>query len=232
MNFFKNFSVFADYFIPRLCLCCDNKLESNQKIICPDCLAKIQLISPDRLKSEFEQKFLAAKKIDNLFSLFLFEPDGNIQTLLHELKYNNKFLVGKYLGELIAESLSNKIDVDEIDLVIPMPLHKLKKAERGYNQAYYIAKGLARKLKIKLDSGNLKRKKYTQSQTKLNLLERRENMRDAFKVRNEKLLEGKNILLVDDVITTGASVSEAANVLKENGANKVYACSAAFTENS
>jgi ComF family protein len=106
----------------------------------------------------------------------------------------------------------------------------LKKAERGYNQSFYICKGLSRELNIPLKNHFIKRKRFTQSQTTMDFEERQKNIRNAFKIRNGLGLKGKNILLVDDVITTGSTISECGRVLLECGVNKVYAASVAIAD--
>ena len=128
--------------------------------------------------------------------------------------------MGNKLGEHLGDTFS------DIDLIVPVPLHHLKKAERGYNQSYYIARGISKSTNIKIEENILKRIRFTQSQTKMNLEERRLNIENAFKVR--KIL--RNILIVDDVITTGATVNECGKVLKKAGANEVYAASVAIAD--
>lgn len=230
MKLDKNLQVFADFFLPRFCLCCNEKLDPDTKVICDLCFSQIQVVDQSRLAAEYNHKFIDEKIIENFFSLFLFEASGNIQTLLHELKYNNKFSLGKFLGELLAKSSKDIINTEAIDLIIPMPLHSLKKAERGYNQAYFIAKGFSKIIDKPIATKVVKRKKYTQSQTKLTAEERKENMQDAFKVVKSKQIENKNILLIDDVITSGASVSALGKELKDSNANRIFAVSVALAD--
>lgn len=221
---------FLDFFLPRFCLCCEKKLPHNIKAICSECSDELINVDEERLGFEFNKKFADENIIDDLLSLYLFQVDGNIQTLLHELKYNNKFGVGKLLGKQIAAQLGEKINLHKIDLVIPMPLHKLKKAERGFNQADFVADGMSKELGIKLCRGCVVRRKFTKSQTKLNIDERKRNVKGAFRIKKPKHVAGKNILILDDVITTGASVSEVGRLLKENKASQVIACSVALAD--
>ncbi|MCH8942113.1 MAG: ComF family protein [Bacteroidetes bacterium] len=170
------------------------------------------------------------KLISGFTTHYIFENDKELQHIIHSIKYSNKFAVGKRLGEMIAEIRGNEIKTWNIDLIVPVPLHHLKKANRGYNQSFYIAKGLGKSLNIPVNQSILKRVKFTQTQTTLTLVERQENVGNAFKVKKTKLVEGKNILIIDDVITTGATQNECAKVLKEDGANKIYACATAIAE--
>jgi ComF family protein len=183
-----------------------------------------------RIESEFKKKFSNDKIIDDLFAAFIFQSDGNLQTLLHELKYKKRFRIGNFLGKILAEYIAEQVNNWDIHFIVPMPLHKLKKAERGYNQSDHIASALGRTLNIPVKNRLIKRIRFTESQTKLNLLERRENIAGAFKVKSRTTFTGKNILILDDVITTGASVTEVGKVLKQHGASKVIACSVALAD--
>lgn len=160
----------------------------------------------------------------------MFEKDKELQHIIHSLKYNKKFLTGKFLGSLISNQLKYRINGWKIDYITPVPLHHLKKADRGYNQSFYIAKGLSKGLTIPISEGFIKRKKYTKSQTTMSLKERQENIEEAFKAKRNLTLKDKNILLIDDVITTGSTIGECGKVLLSAGANKVYAASVAIAD--
>lgn len=149
---------------------------------------------------------------------------------MHALKYEKKFRAGIFLGEKIAEKFNEKIKKFSPDMIIPVPLHKLKKAERGYNQAFYIAEGIARLTGAKVKTGVLKRVKFTETQTQLNSEERRENVKSAFEVKKKNVLKNKNVILVDDVTTTGATTTEAARELKKYGAGKIMLLTVAIPE--
>jgi ComF family protein len=221
---------FWDFFFPRLCISCNEKLNKNERIICLSCFNKIKSPTKKILQQEFEKKFLKTKIISDFYSAFLFEKDGVLQDAIHALKYNSRFLTGVFWGKVLGNFMQDKIIDWDIDFIIPVPLHKFKRLERGYNQSYYISKGLSKRLDLKLNNRILERIRYTKSQTKLNMSERQENMKGAFFVINKKQIIGKNILLVDDVITTGATVSECGKVLLEAGAAKVYSASIAIAE--
>jgi ComF family protein len=130
----------------------------------------------------------------------------------------------------MALNLETKIRSWNINYIIPVPLHTLRRAERGYNQSYYIAKGLKSVLKIEILENLLKRRRFTDSQTHLSITERSENVKDAFVLKKNKKISGKNILLLDDVITTGATISECGKLLISGGAVKVFAVSVALAE--
>lgn len=219
-----------DLILPRFCCSCKIKLTDKEDTICQSCFSKIQLASEDRLKREFERKFLYNNIISDFYSPFVFEKDKELQHAIHSLKYQNKFQVGIFLGKVLAQQIQSNRPNWKIDLIIPIPLHQLKKAERGYNQSYYIAKGMSKILNVPCSDRIVKRKKYTESQTTMTLTERQENISDAFKIRNKNAVKEKTILLIDDVITTGATISECGSILLESGAKKIFAASIAIAD--
>lgn len=226
----KLFTEIFDFFLPRFCSSCNKKLTVKERIVCPECLCKIQTASKNRLQFEFQKKFLQKNIIAGFTSLFIFEKDKELQSIIHSIKYNQRFLTGKFLGELVGKEFNKLFQSWEIDYIIPIPLHHLKKAERGFNQSFFIAKGINKQTKILINSKVIKRNRFTQTQTALNLHEREENMSGAFSIKKVNDLKDKNILLVDDVITTGATISECAKVLKDNGAKNVFAVSVAIAD--
>ncbi len=221
---------FFDFFLPRFCPSCEKKLLTDEFVVCPECIGKIKLADDERIKSEFVRKFSSSGIISDFISLFVFEKDKELQHIIHSLKYNKRFTTGKFLGSILAENHKQKITGWKIDFIIPVPLHHLKEAERGYNQSFYIATGLSKGLKIPAAKNFIKRKRFTESQTTMNLKERQENIEGAFKAKRNLNLKRKNILLVDDVITTGSTIGECGKVLLKAGANKVYAVSVAIAD--
>ncbi len=217
-----------DFFLPRLCPGCNVKLSIEDKPVCIDCLSSILIVEEERIISEYNKNFGTNKFVSDFYSKYVFETDKTLQQIIHALKYKKQFKLGVFLGELLAEGI--KMKDWNIDLIIPVPIHHLKKAERGYNQSDFIAKGISTALNIPYSSKSIKRIKYTESQTKLNMAERSLNVSNAFKARNKKKLSGKNILVVDDVCTTGATLLGCAKVLIDAGANSVYGCSIAIAE--
>ncbi len=220
----------ADFFLPRFCPSCKEKLKPDEKYVCPGCLSKIKLADEERLLSEYKRKFEQDKIISGFSSHFVFEKDKELQNIVHALKYNQRFLTGNFLGMHVGRSLNSVFKKWRINLILPVPLHPLKKAERGYNQSLYITKSLSREVKIPFSTRILKRVRFTQSQTTMTLKERQKNVQGAFKVLHVERIKGKNILLIDDVITTGATISECGKVLLNAGASKVYAASAAIAD--
>ena len=133
-----------DFFLPRVCVSCDARLTPIENSICEKCFSNIKSCEEEFLQSEFDKKFKEEKIITEFLSLFIFEDTSPIRDLLHGLKYDKKFRLGYFLGKLLAANFDIKIKKWDVDLIIPVPLHGLKKAERGFNQSYYISKGLSK----------------------------------------------------------------------------------------
>lgn len=226
----KLFNQFFDFFMPRFCTSCKKKLPPEEFFVCTECIAGIKIADADRIDHEFKRKFSNDKLINDFTSPFLFEKEKALQQIIHALKYNENFRLGIFLGRLAAEKAKHKILEWDADSIVPVPIHRLKKAERGYNQSLYISKGISSVLQIPAAKNVVERKRFTETQTAFSFDERKENVKDAFAIKNKNAVSGKKIILVDDVITTGATISECAKVLIDNGAEKVFAFSVAVAE--
>jgi len=216
-----------DFFLPRICPGCNKKLLPNQKSVCIDCLNSILIADREKLESEYEKNFSSVNVIEDYYASFVFETDKTLQHIIHALKYRKQFKLGIFLGEILAEGIKSRNW--QIDLIIPVPIHHLKKAERGYNQSDNIAKGLSNSLGIPWSKKIVKRTRHTNSQTKLSMKQRAINIADAFKVRYPEKIKGKTVLIVDDISTTGATILECARMLKQAEAKSIYACTIGTT---
>lgn len=221
---------FLDFLLPRFCYNCGEKLLPAELLFCAKCSPIISKASPERLQREFNRKFISENIISGFQSLFIFEEEGAVQKIIHEIKYKNGFLLGKSLGRIVGAGLSSKISAWNADIIIPVPIHRLRRADRGYNQSLFIAKGISSVVNIPVKTNLVKRGRFTSTQTALNLKERKANVKDAFVPKHTYKFEGKRIILVDDVITTGATITECGKVMLDKGADKVYAVSAAIAE--
>ncbi len=199
-----------DFIFPNYCLICENNVPADKKYVCPECFNKI----PD-----FDQKHLPVllKRInhpsfDELFIRFQFDPRFRI--LIHHLKYARCTQIAQYFGAALAAMLPGNYDY-----IVPIPLHRAKLKERGYNQSLLIARELSRILELPLEDTLLERIHYTKTQTHLNRKERLQNVAGAFQLVGD--VRGKKIVLIDDVITTGATLNTCAAVLKNGGAKVV-----------
>lgn len=222
---------FLDFIFVYECEICHRHLDDKKMIICKDCFWKIDRTNPIDLERIFTARFGNQNFfISKAFSGFYFKEESIIQTLIHELKYQNKRSLGIFLGEVIGHLIKDALDFSTADILAPVPLHKIRLRERGYNQSQLIAKGVGRVIEIKVIEDLLVRARNTETQTKLNFEERKENVKDAFFVNGKykNLVLGKRIIIVDDVITTGSTVNECAKALVQAGASEVLALSVAI----
>lgn len=200
----------------KVCLFCLDSKEDLNNYICPTC--------KDNLESNHTNLRI---NLDNL-DLCYYSAYYNrfLKTILHDFKFNDKSYLYRPLGELLLETIdSNSLD-KEIDIIYYIPLHRRKKATRGYNQSELVASYVSKKLSIPI-SHKLKKVKSTKEQHRLSKIERQTNLIDSFKLKNGEEVSGKTVLLIDDLITTGSTLDECATLLKEAGAKKVIGLSIA-----
>jgi ComF family protein len=223
----------VDFIYPRVCRICDAAMERDASVVCPDCWRLFTPVSEDHpVWREIHAKVCAEGMVDDLFSCYLFEKEGKLQEAIHLLKYGGVKSVGVGLGrEIGARFLCKPLPVS-VDLVAPVPLHRRKKRERGYNQSEYLCRGFAEVTGVPVMSRLLVRKKFTVSQTQLGVQERKENVEGAFMIAasSGRLVKGRTILLIDDVITTGATIGACAAVLRNAGAGHILAASVALAQ--
>ena len=197
---------------PNNCVSCENTLVRNEKFICSNCLFFIPKSDKQLSINSKTSKLLDASPIFMGASyVFDFDKDGKTQHLMHELKYNSNLKLGVYLGEIIG--IDFKEQLQDIDFIVPVPLHPKKLYKRGYNQSELLCQGIKVQVEKEINTNNLKRIKFTETQTKKNKTERIKNIKDAFEYTNNNLFEYKTILLVDDVITTGSTLNECLKAL-------------------
>lgn len=214
-------NAFAGLVYPDLCLGCDRRLPIVDGVrpsipVCDACLAKIPPASKEDIAAA---ALLTAPEagIGHATALWRFHGGGVVQRLQHALKYGGRTAMGKALGRKIGERLV-QLDLEHPDVVTPVPLHRTRQLERGFNQSELLARGIAEVLDIEMNPGLLARTKATRSQTELNDYQRRQNVAGAFSLVEGLSLEGKCILLVDDIATTGSTSASAAKTLTDAGA--------------
>ena len=219
-----------DFVFPSHCYVCNVHLPDPEEYICPGCLDSLALL-PEPFCAECKEIKINQEphRRCNTFSqraYALLNYDEKTAILIHKFKYENRMGLGEILAGKLAFRLT-QVGFCDFDLVAPVPLYHSRKRERGYNQAELIAKVISSINGWLLSAKILKRIRNTQDQTHLSAPERRENVKGAFKVCGGIDITGKKVLLVDDVITTGATLEECARSLKEDGAKSVSACTLA-----
>ena len=216
---------------PELCNGCGKLLYHGEKDICTKCLFDLPYtdfhLYPD---NPVAKQLWGRLNVNAAMAMLYFKKGTKVQNLVHGLKYDGKTEIGISLGKLLAKKLNESAFYADVDLIIPVPLHQKKLRTRGYNQSEYIATGLAEELGIAVSTKHLLRDKSTESQTKKARYTRYENMQDVFSVIKAEELAEKHILLVDDVVTTGATLEACGNVLLNNGVKKLSIAAVAFAE--
>lgn len=189
-------------------------MSPGEEVLCVRCqadLPRVRTVSFE--ENDIARIFWGLVPIEKGISFFHYTPHSPYSRILFELKYHNHPEVGKTMGRMMAEELKATSFFDGIDLIVPIPLSRKKKRQRGYNQSDWIAWGISEATGIPTDTTSVVRTKSNPSQTTLNHRQRRENVRDIFAVRHPENLESHHILLVDDVITTGATMLSCAETI-------------------
>jgi ComF family protein len=201
-------------FYPSVCQACGNELVGNESDICVGCITTLPPTGfCHQANNPVEQRFLSRIPIEQGASIYYFSKDSMLQSLLHALKYNGKESVGIKLGQLMGECLAQSTFCADIDRIIPVPLSAKKMRQRGYNQSECLARGMSAVLQIPCDPESVIRQKHTLSQTKMTVAERMANVNGAFACINPAGLTNQHILLVDDVMTTGATLESCARAI-------------------
>ena len=222
---------FVNLFYPRVCNACGRPLFRNEEIICTRCLFRLPQTNFHLHKENpISRIFWGRIPLYSATSFLFFNKGGNVQHLIHRLKYKRKPEVGIYLGRQLGFQLMDSPFFREVDYILPVPLHPKKEHIRGYNQSDMIAIGLEQSMKAIFQKQNLIRKVHTASQTKKSRYSRWENVKGIFQVKNPKILEGKHLLLVDDVITTGATLEACSETLLQIPHVKVSVASLAYAQ--
>ncbi len=204
---------FLNLFYPNLCLACGEQLVKND-ILCIRCHYELPLTAQyTQLENAFTERFWGRINIVTGAAMYYFLKESRVRNLIHQLKYEGKQNIGFRLGELFGKQLVLMEAYQKIDVIIPVPLHSLRKRERGYNQSALFARGLARSMGKICAEDLIKRVEYTDTQTLKSREARFKNVENAFEVTDKKKLEGMRILLVDDVMTTGATLEACGHYL-------------------
>jgi ComF family protein len=201
---------------PNTCICCYQHLVATEKYVCTACLLELPLTNFHNLPgNNLEKVFWGRSVIEKAIALLYYKKGGKTAKLLHALKYHNNPEIALFLGKYYGAFLKEFIIKNGIDAVVAIPLHKNKMRLRGYNQSEMLCNGIAETLGIDNLSTQIIRTKFTETQTKKSRLERSENVNKVFEVTNTVFFENKHILLIDDVITTGATIESCANELTQ-----------------
>jgi ComF family protein len=221
---------FISLIYPHNCLACGDLLQRKEVQICTLCRYKLPKTGFHHEKENPVSKIFWGRV--NLFSAasyLFFHKGGTVQSLLHHLKYKGNKEIGKELGQMYGTELKASEFFNTVDLILPVPLHPSKKIKRGYNQSEIICEGLSKGMNVEWRPDVLVREVATETQTRKNRFMRWKNVESIFKVKDEKAIAGKHILLADDIITTGSTIEASTNSLLQTEGTKVSVVSLAVT---
>ena len=222
------FKSIINLFFPKVCSGCNSFLLTNENVICTHCRHDIPLTNHHLIAdNDAFKKFYGRIPVLHASALFYFHKKGIVQQLIHNLKYKGHEEIGTILGEWYAEDLKTINLLHDIDQIIPVPLHRRKLKERGYNQVTAFGKALSTSLNVAYNESLLIRNVYSKTQSKKNLLGRTEGIESIFDISFTEKNHNKHFLLIDDVITTGATLEACSRaLLKIPGAKISIVCMA------
>jgi ComF family protein len=219
MDWLKRFFFdFIDFFYPSVCAACYTKLNKDEKEICLTCKSSLpktdfHLIAENPVKKLFWGRI----PLQHATSYLYFTKHSKVQNILHNIKYNGHKELAQTIGMMFGNELKKSELYKDIDVIIPVPLHPKKLKKRGFNQSEHFGIGLAEAMEVPLSVNNLIRQTNSSTQTKKNRFQRWENVSEIFAVADPSQFQNKHLLLIDDVITTGATLEACYQALAKSG---------------
>jgi competence protein ComFC len=228
MNFLKDL---FHLFYPSICSNCSEQLLQNEKVICTFCRHDLPLTNfTSYTKNKVSAIFFGRVTIEKAYSLLLFRKEGITKNLIHDLKYKGNEAVGIFFGNWLGEILMKNKEFSTVDLIVPVPIHLKRKKIRGYNQVTKFGECLSIYLNIPFIEDILVRQSSTKTQTLKARFERFNDLETKFLVTNTTPFKGKHVLIIDDVITTGATLEACARALLKTPDIKISVLTMAYTE--
>jgi len=219
---------FAGLFWPNVCACCATGLTRGEKYICSHCMYELPKTNFFREHDNpVAQIFWGRAIVEHATAGYFFRKGNRIQKLVHQVKYRGQKEMGKVLGCEMGKSLRDSI-FNEVDLIAPVPLHPQKYRKRGYNQSEWIAQGVAESMDKPVDTQTLVRRVFTETQTRKKRFDRWENVDSGFGLVHPETFTGRHVLLIDDVITTGATLEACIHAVLSAQGTKVSVAALAF----
>lgn len=221
-----------DLISPRLCVMCGQRLTVSEEIICSKCNFHLPRthFQQDPYENEMAKLFWHQIPIERATALFYYEAHSETANILYELKYKNRPDIGEVMGRLVAKELQPSGFFDGIDGIVPIPLAKKRQRQRGYNQSQEIACGISEITNLPIYNNVVRRNVFEGSQTNKGRWERNENVEKVFEMTDETAIRGKHLLIIDDVVTTGATVIACAKELCKAGNVKVSVLALGFAK--
>ena len=206
-----------DLISPRLCVVCGNRLAVTEEVVCSKCYLHLPRtdFGHDLYENVMAKLFWGQIKLEKATALFYYEPHAETVQILYEMKYKSHPEIGVVMGRMMAKELMKSGLFEDIDALVPVPLAKKREHERGYNQSMELAKGVSEVTHLPIANQVVRRTKFVDSQTHRGRWERNENVENVFELVDGDSLSGKHVLLIDDVVTTGATIIACAQEMQK-----------------
>ncbi|MFT5145445.1 MAG: competence protein ComFC [Polaribacter sp.] len=218
-------------FYPNICANCNEQLLQNEKVICTFCRHDLPLTNfQSYTKNKVSRIFSGRITIEKAYALLFFRKQGVTKNLIHDLKYKGNEEVGVFFGNWIGEIVAKNKEFSTVDFIVPVPIHAKKKKIRGYNQVTKFGECLSMHLKVPLNEAILIRQSATKTQTLKSRFERFNDLESKFSAKNTSIFKEKHILIIDDVITTGATLEACAQELLKTPGIKISILTMSYTE--
>lgn len=226
-------SSLLDLISPRTCVVCGQRLSVSEETICSKCNLHLPRtgFQQDPYENIIAKIFWGQVPIERATALFYYEPHAETANILYEMKYKNHPEIGEVMGRLMARELQMSNFFEGIDGIIPVPLAKKRQRQRGYNQSHELAKGISEITGLPIYNKVVRRTVFEGSQTSLGRWERNENVEQVFELKDAPTVQGKHLLIVDDVVTTGATVIACAKELCKAGGVRISVLSLGLAKN-
>ena len=213
MKLLKRFFMsLIDIVFPPCCLICGKQ---GYKLWCNECKSRINK------KITFKLELIDNKNYYFKKHLYIFVYKDEIRNLILDYKFNDKSYLYKIFSEIIVKNKKIFGILEKYDIIIPVPIHKKRRKQRGYNQTELIAKEISKNIQIKYEKNCLIKYINTEQQSKLNREQRKQNLKNAYKITNKEKIQNRKIILFDDIYTTGSTANECCKILKQNGAQEI-----------
>lgn len=221
-----------DLIAPRLCVVCGRRLAPSERVICAVCNLHLprtgyQLSAYD---NPMARLFWGIIPVERVAALFFYEAGSRTSNILYDLKYHDRPEIGREMGRLMAREFMEDGFFEGIDLIVPLPLARKRQRQRGYNQSMELARGISEVTGLPIYNQIVRRASFVKSQTQMRRQERQENVEGAFELKDPASVHGRHVLLVDDVITTGATMTACARELLKAGDVRLSLLSLGFAK--
>lgn len=223
---------FLDFISPRFCQVCGKRLARSEEDICVVCNLHLPrtYFSADAYENKMAKNFWGKIPVERCAALFFYQPNSESAKIVKALKYDGNAQIGFHMGKMMGKEFEKDNFFEGIDCIVPVPISRKRRRHRGYNQSCILAFGIAETTALPVVENAVKRKVFVGSQTNKSRMERNENVEDVYKLLKPELLTGKHILLVDDVVTTGATICSCAKEICKAGNVKISVVSLGYTK--